>query len=135
MIQVLVDADNLNAARLRAFMRAVPMSEVSMTVAGNPRAISAVEWPAGATVHQVEGWQAADVVLVEAYRAGKAPLVLVTGDGDFSMVAARHDGPVLVVSDRPASRLRASATVVDPVVDGPGAVRAWFDAVLDSTMG
>lgn len=134
-IQVLVDADNLNAARLRAFLRAVPMSEVSMTVAGNPRALAAVDWPAAATVHAVEGWQAADVILVEAYRASDHPLVLVTGDGDFSLVATRHDGPVLVVSDRPASRLRASATVVDPVLDGLDAVRTWFDAVLDTTMG
>ncbi len=133
-IQVLVDADNLNTARLRAFLRAVPLSDVSMTVAGNPRAIQSVDWPAGADVHQVEGWQAADVVLVDAYVEGGQPLVLVTGDGDFSLVAARHAGPVLIVSDRPASRLRASGTVVDPVLDGPEALRAWFDAVLDSTM-
>lgn len=133
-IQVLVDADNLNAARLRAFLRAVPLAEVTMTVAGNPRAVAAVQWPAAAAVHTVEGWQAADLALVEAYRAGDQPLVLVTGDGDFSLVATRHEGPVLVVSDRPASRLRASATVVDPVVDGLDALRVWFDAVLDSTM-
>jgi hypothetical protein len=134
VIQVLVDADNVNAPRLRAFLRAVPLSEVTMTVAGNPRAVSAVQWPKAATVHQIEGWQAADLVLVDAYRVGRDPLVLVTGDGDFSLVADRHEGPVLVVSDRPASRLRASATVVDPVLDGLGPVRAWFDAMLDSTM-
>ena len=133
-IQVLVDADNLNAARLAAFLRAVPLSEVDMTVAGNSRAVGAVAWPAAAVIYEVEGWQAADLVLVSAYRAGDGPLVLVTGDGDFALVAARHEGPVLVISDRPASRLRASATVVDPVLDGLGEVRAWFDAVLDSTM-
>lgn len=105
-----------------------------MIVAGHPRSIAAVQWPGSAAVHHAEGWQAADLVLVEAYRADDQPLVLVTGDGDFSLVAARHDGPVLVISDRPASRLRASATVVDPVLDGLEAVRGWFDAVLDSTM-
>lgn len=131
---MLIDADNLNAARLRAFLRAVPLDDVRVTVAGNPRAVAAVPWPASAEVHSVEGWQAADGVLAAAYVPGDQPLVLVTGDGDFSLVAAGHQGPVLVVSDRPASRLRAAATVVDPVLDGLGAVRAWFDAVLDSTM-
>ena len=46
-------------------------------------------------------------------------------------MASTHAGPVLVISDRPASRLRAAGTVVDPVVDGLDAVRNWFDAVLD----
>lgn len=134
MIQVLVDADNLSAPRLQAFLRAVPMAEVRMTVAGHPRAVAAVAWPPAAQVHEIEGWQAADLLLVDAYHPGAQPLVLVTGDGDFSLVAARHEGPVLVISDRPASRLRASTTVVDPVGDGVDAVRTWFDAVLDSTM-
>ena len=134
MIQVLVDADNLSTPRLRAFLRAVPTDEVTMTVAGHPRAVAAIEWPPGAAVHRIEGWQAADLVLVDAYLVGNEPLVLVTGDGDFSLVASRHQGPVLVISDRPASRLRDAATVLDPVVDGLEAVRAWFDAVLDSTM-
>jgi hypothetical protein len=131
VIQVLVDADNLNASRLRALLRATPMSEVDMTVAGSPRALAAVDWPRSATVREVEGWQQADLYLVSVYRPGNDPLVLATGDGDFSLVAATHAGPVLVVSDRPASRLRAAGTVVDPVVEGLDAVRQWFDAVLD----
>ena len=134
MIQVLVDADNLSAPRLRAFLTAVPLSEVDMTVAGSPRALAGVQWPRSAHVHEVEGWQQADLYLVQAYRPGAAPLVLVTGDGDFGLVAASHGGPVLIVSDRPSTRLRAAGTVVDPVVDGLRAVRQWFDAVLDSTM-
>ena len=134
MIQVLIDADNLGAARIAAFLKAVPLEEVGIVVAGSPRALAGVHWPAVARVLEVEGWQQADLALVEAHRPSGDPLVLVTGDGDFAMLAATHPGPVLVVSDRPASRLRAAGTVVDPVVDGLDAVRHWFDAVLDSTM-
>lgn len=135
MIQVLVDADNLNAARLRAFLRAVPMSEVEMVVAGAPRSLAALDWPHQASIVEIEGWQQADLALVAAYRRGDHPLVLVSGDGDFGMLAGSHPGPVLIVSDRPASRLRAAGTVVDPVIDGLDEVRGWFDAVLDSTLG
>ena len=134
MIQVLVDADNINAARLRAFLRAVPLDEVEMVVAGHPAAVGAVVWPATAVLHQVQGWQQADLALVEAYRRTDEPLVLVSGDGDFAMLAATHPGPVLVISNRPASRLRAAGTVIDPVVDGLDPVRHWFDGVLDSQM-
>ena len=105
-----------------------------MFVAGARDALAAVDWPPAAAVHEAQGWQQADLALVAAYRVGNHPLVVVSGDGDFSMLAATHPGPVLVISDRPASRLRASGTVVDPIVDGLDAVRHWFDAVLDSTM-
>ena len=135
MIQVLIDADNINAARLRAFLRAVPLSEVDITVAGSPRALAGVTWPRNARVVEAEGWQQADLDLVATYRRDSEPLVLVTGDGDFGLLATTHRGPVLIVSDRPASRLRAAGTVVDPVVDGLDAVRTWFDAVLDAPMG
>jgi hypothetical protein len=134
LIQVLIDADNLSAPRIRAFLSAMPSDEVEVTVAGSGRALAGVPWPARATVLEVEGWQQADLALVAAHRPGPQPLVLVSGDGDFAMLAATHPGPVLVISDRPASRLRAAGTVVDPVVDGTDAVRHWFDAVLDSTM-
>jgi hypothetical protein len=134
LIQVLIDADNLSAPRIRAFLSAMPSDEVEVIVAGSGRALSGVQWPARATVLEVEGWQQADLALVAAHRAGPQPLVLVTGDGDFAMLAATHPGPVLVISDRPASRLRAAGTVIDPVVDGLDAVRRWFDAVLDSTL-
>lgn len=134
MIQVLIDADNLSAPRIRAFLKAVPLDEVDIFVAGSPRALAGVQWPEVARVLEVEGWQQADLALVQAHRPGTQPLVLVSGDGDFAMLAATHAGPVLVISDRPASRLRAAGTVVDPVVDGLDAVRHWFDAVLDSTM-
>lgn len=135
MIQVLVDADNVSAPRIAALLRALPLDEVEIVVAGSPRALAGVRWPAQARRTQIEGWQQADLVLMDAYRPGSDGLVLVTGDGDFGMLASTHGGPVLVISDRPASRLRAAGTVVDPVHEGADAVRYWFDAVTDSTMG
>lgn len=129
-MQVLVDADNLSAARLAAVLAALPR-EADVVVAGSPRALAVVRWPAAARVVEVVGWQQADVVLAAAYRRSREPLVLVSGDGDFSHLVRGHRGPVLVVSDRPAAPLRAAATVVDPVVDGVDALRAWFDAVED----
>lgn len=134
MIQVLVDADNISAARVRAFFAAVPLSEVEIVVAGGPRALGGMVWPRMARVTEVEGWQQADLALMDAYRPSDEPLVLVTGDGDFGLLATTHQGPVLIISDRPASRLRAAGTVIDPILEGVNAVRLWFDAVLDSTM-
>ncbi len=132
MIQVLVDADNLPAPRLRALLRALPSGEVDVVVAGSPRALATVAWPAEAAVLAVEGWQQADLVLAAAYRRGDEPLVLASGDGDFTALALGHAGPVLVVADRPGGRLRDAGTVIDPVVDGVDALRRWFDTVLDA---
>ena len=132
---MLIDADNVSAPRVAALLRALPADEVEIVVAGSPRALAGVRWPAQARRTEIEGWQQADLVLMEAYRPGSEGLVLVTGDGDFGMLAATHGGPVLVISDRPAFRLRTAGTVVDPIHDGLDAVRHWFDAVIDSTMG
>jgi hypothetical protein len=44
-------------------------------------------------------------------------------------LAARHPGPVLVVSGAPSTALRDVATVIDPAVEGVEPVRAWLDAV------
>ena len=134
MIQVLIDADNVSAPRVAALLRLLPLDEVTIDVAGSPRALGGVQWPASARRTEVEGWQQADLALMEVYRPGDEPLVLVSGDGDFGLLATTHGGPVLIISDRPAARLRASGTVVDPVVDGVAPIRSWFDAVLDSTM-
>jgi hypothetical protein len=130
-VQVLIDADNLSASRLEAFLRVLPAEEADVIVAGSPRALGAVRWPARARLLEVEGWQRADITLVEAYRAGDEPLVLVSGDGDFAGLVRGHRGDVLVVSDRPASGLRGVGTVLDPVLDGLDALRRWFDAVID----
>jgi hypothetical protein len=136
-VLVLVDADNLAAARLRLFVEALPEdgADLEVVVAGSPGAVAAVSWPAYAEVLGITGWQRADVALVEAYehrRDLEGPLVLVTGDGDFGLLAARHRGPVLVVSGSPSSRLReGGAAVIDTALVGADPVRAWLRAVLD----
>lgn len=129
MLQVLVDADNVDAARVAALLRALPATGVRMTVAGHAAALDAVDWPAYADVVEAAGWQRADLVLAAAYRLDEQPLVLVSGDGDFAQLVDRHGGPALVVSEAASYRLRGAA-VVDPLVDGPTVVEQWLQAVL-----
>jgi hypothetical protein len=128
--QVLVDADNLDVGRLRLVAAALARSSgtARVVVAGHPSRLARVAWPDGATVLDATGWQRADVALVEAYVADSRPLVLVSGDGDFALLAERHAGPVLVVgpAGSTSSRLRPSATVVDPVHDGLERLAAWL---------
>ncbi len=137
VVLVLVDADNLAAARLRILVEALgdPAPEgMHVVVAGSPAAVAGATWPPDADVVPITGWQRADVALVEAYEEHgdlSGPLVLVTGDGDFGLLAARHRGPVLVVSGSPSSRLReGGAAVVDPALVGGEPIRAWLRAVL-----
>ena len=132
MIQVLVDADNVPGGLLARLLRALPVDEVALVVAGSRRAVRVLDWPGGASVHRVSGPQRADDVLLAAYRPGSEPLVLVSGDKGFARVVRRHAGPVLVVTDRPAKALRAAAPVLDPARDGVAALRAWFDAHVDA---
>ena len=70
----------------------------------------------------------ADVVLAGAYVADDRPLVLVTGDGDFALLAARHPGPVLVVGVAGATsgRLRDHDHGRRPVHDGMERLRSWL---------
>lgn len=91
-----------------------------------PRALAAVSWPARATVTAVEGWQQADLVPARAYRPGSDPLILACGDGDLVHLARGHAGPVLVIADRPAGRLRDAG----PVTDGLDELRRWLGAVV-----
>lgn len=128
---MLVDADNLPAVGLRILLRALPTDEAAVVAAGSPRALASVAWPAGTSVRTIEGWQQADLLLARAYRPGREPLVVASGDGDFAGIVHGHAGPVLVVADRPAAALRGAGTVLDPLVDGAGALRDWFDAVID----
>lgn len=130
-LQVLVDADNVTVARVRAVLRALPLDDADLVVAGSARALAAVAWPREAAVTVVEGWQEADAFLARAYRPGTHPLVLVSGDGDFAHLIGSHAGPVLVVADRPAARLRQMGVFIDPLHEGVDALRRWFDAVLD----
>lgn len=128
MIQVLVDADNVDPVRTRALLDAVDGVEAEIVVAGHPRALARTAWPETATVVEAAGWQRADLVLAAAYVPSDDPLVLVSGDGDFGLLVGRHAGPVLVVSEAASYRL-AGATVVDPAVDGVEPLRQWLRGV------
>ncbi len=103
-----------------------PLARV--VVAGHPARLADVAWPEGADVREATGWQRADAVLASAYVADDQPLVLVSGDGDFALLAERHPGPVLVVgtAGSTSGRLRGPAAVVDPVHDGLERLRSWL---------
>lgn len=131
VVQVLVDADNVPPARIRAVLDALP-PDAEIVVVGSARSLARVEWPAHAHVEEASGWQRADVALARIYEGGDDPLVLVTGDGDFALLAQQHRGPVLVVSEAASERLRRVATVIDPVHDGTDPLHAWVAAVSSS---
>jgi hypothetical protein len=130
LMQVLVDADNLDVPRLRLLvvaLEAAPSAEV--VVAGAPAALEAIDWPARAQVLPATGWQGADLLLARAYRAEDRPLLLATGDGDFAQLARRHPGPVLLVSST-SNRSRALTaphiTPTDPAADAGAQLRRWL---------
>ena len=132
---MLVDADNLDVGRLRLVVDelAACLAEgypVRLHVAGHPTRLASLPWPGAAELLPAHGWQRADAVLAAAYVADDEPLVLVTGDGDFALLADRHPGAVLVVGVAGATsgRLRNRAAVVDPVHDGPERLRSWLRA-------
>src|SRR5258705_404810 len=57
VLQVLVDADNVDPVRTRALLAALDGVASDMVVAGHPRALARVDWPEGATVVEAAGWQ------------------------------------------------------------------------------
>lgn len=122
---MLVDADNLHRARIAALLTALPADAV-VRAAGSPNALASVTWPVGTQLLPRTGWQRADLELAGAYEPDEGPLVLASGDGDFAQLGRRHAGHVLVVSDSPSAHLRAVGSVLDPVHDGPEAVRTWI---------
>ena len=128
---MLVDADNVAPVRLQPVLDLLATIDrpLRLTASGRAEALSRLSWPSGGTLLPHSGWQRADVALARAYRPDDDPLVLVTGDGDFGLLAERHPGPVLVVSGAPSGRLRARATVVDPATEGMAPVREWLLAV------
>jgi hypothetical protein len=129
VLQVLVDADNVAPSRLQPVLDLLGTVADRRVVAGGRRqALDGLTWPLDTTLLEHEGWQRADVALANAYRPEREPLILVTGDGDFGLLAARHAGPVLVVSGAASGRLRDSATVVDPAIEGIEPVRQWLAA-------
>jgi hypothetical protein len=130
LVQVLIDADNLDVPRLRLLVAALETpSCAEVVVAGAPEALRAIDWPLLARVLPASGWQGADLLLAHAYRAEDRPLLLATGDGDFAQLARRHPGPVLLVSGT-SSRSRALTgpriTPTDPAADGGAQLRSWI---------
>ncbi|MDT4891819.1 MAG: hypothetical protein QOE97_854 [Pseudonocardiales bacterium] len=126
---MLVDADNVAPPRLQPVLDLLDSVDDRRVVAsGRRRALAGLTWPPGSTLLEHEGWQRADLALATAYRPDRDPLVLITGDGDFGLLAARHAGPVLVVSGAASGRLRDSATVVDPAMEGMDPIKQWLAA-------
>jgi hypothetical protein len=127
VLRVLVDADNVAPQRISPVLALLTdVTAVRVTASGRPEALARVSWPAGAELLEHEGWQRADLALAEAYSPDDGPLLLITGDGDFGLLATRHPGAVLVVSGAASGRLRDGTTVLDPAVDGLGPIRAWL---------
>lgn len=130
MLRVLVDADNVAPSRLRPILAVLAEvgEQVELTASGRRQALARSQWPPYARVLEHAGWQRADLALAGAYSPTDDPLVLVTGDGDFGLLASRHPGPVLVVSGAASARLRDGTTVVDPATEGTAPVYAWLRA-------
>ncbi|HEV7192177.1 MAG TPA: hypothetical protein VGN35_03150 [Jatrophihabitantaceae bacterium] len=133
-VRVLVDADNVAPHRLQPLLDLLAEvrspGSVELTASGRQHALDAVSWPEGAELLAHAGWQQADVALAEAYRPADQPLILVSGDGDFGLLAQRHPGPVLVVSGAASGRLRDTGLVVDPATEGVQPIRDWLHAHL-----
>jgi hypothetical protein len=128
VLQVLVDADNVAPPRLAPVLKLLArvVDEVHLSASGRRQALDRLTWPESAELLPTAGWQRADLALAEAYRPSTEPLVLVSGDGDFGLLASRHPGPVLVVSGAASGRLRDATTVVDPAAEGVAPIVAWL---------
>ncbi|WP_375474980.1 hypothetical protein [uncultured Jatrophihabitans sp.] len=128
MLRVLVDADNVQPRRVQPVLDLLVEAgaPAQITASGRRSALDRLSWPAGAQLLAHAGWQQADLALAAAYSPGDQPLLLITGDGDFGLLAARHPGPVLIVSGAPSGRLRDGNTVVDPAADGLAPIRNWL---------
>jgi hypothetical protein len=129
VLRVLVDADNVVPRRVEPVLALLTdLPDVRITASGRRQALARVSWPAGTELLEHAGWQRADLALADAYSPAAEPLVLITGDGDFGLLASRHPGPVLVISGAPSGRLRDRTTVVDPALEGLAPVRTWLAA-------
>jgi hypothetical protein len=130
VLQVLVDADNVPAARLQVLADALTAytDDIRIVVSGHGDVVEAARWHQDAERIPAAGWQRADLALAAAYSPVDGPLVLASGDSDFVQLATRHPGPVLIVSEAAAGRYRDIGLVVDPVHD-EAALRQWIQAV------
>jgi hypothetical protein len=127
VLRVLVDADNVAAQRIEPVLALfVNVPGVRITASGGRAALDRVSWPDGTELLEHAGWQRADLALADAYSPADEPLVLITGDGDFGLLASRHPGPVLVISGAASGRLRDGTTVVDPALEGLAPIESWL---------
>jgi hypothetical protein len=128
VLQVLVDADNVAPPRLQPVLDLLTRTDEPMRLvaSGRQQALDRLRWPDGAELIATAGWQRADLALAEAYELDEEPLVLLSGDGDFGLLSARHPGPVLVISGAPSGRLRDGTTVLDPATDGLTPIQDWL---------
>jgi hypothetical protein len=130
MLRVLIDADNVVPQRIRPVLDLLTElgTPVRVTVSGSQAALDRTDWPAGSELLAHAGWQQADLALAAAYSPSADPLLLITGDGDFGLLASRHPGEVLVVSGAASNRLRDGTLVVDPAAEGTNRIRNWLAA-------
>lgn len=130
MLRVLVDADNVAPRRLQPVLTLLGTvaDGLQLTASGRRQALDALRWPPGSVLLAHAGWQRADLALAAAYSPDDEVLILVSGDGDFALLAQRHPGAVLVVSGAASGRLRDTATVVDPATEGVEPIRQWLTA-------
>jgi hypothetical protein len=130
VLRVLIDADNVIPRRIRPVLDLLTELQIPahVTVSGSGPALERTDWPAGSELLAHTGWQQADLALAGAYSPSTDSLLLITGDGDFGLLASRHPGPVLVISGAPSSRLRDGTLVVDPLTEGMDGIRAWLSA-------
>lgn len=128
MLTVMVDADNVAPPRLQPVLDLLTTvtSPLVITASGRQAALDRLRWPAAAELIASAGWQRADASLAESYRPSPEPLMLVTGDGDFGLLAQRHPGPVLVISGAASGQLRNGTTVVDPATAGMAPISSWL---------
>jgi hypothetical protein len=127
VLRVLIDADNVRPQRIRPVLDLLAElgTTVDITVSGRQQALDQIDWPEGSELMAHAGWQQADLALAEAYTPSTDPLVLITGDGDFGLLASRHPGEVLVISGAASNRLRDHTLVVDPAAEGLARIRSW----------
>ena len=132
MLQVLVDADNVVPRRVQPVLDLLARlaAPLRIVASGRDTALARLTWPPDTQLRRETGWQRADLALAAAYVPSAEPLLLVSGDGDFGLLATRHPGPVLVVSGAASTRLRDGTTVVDPATDGVLAIEQWLAAYL-----
>jgi hypothetical protein len=130
VLRVLVDADNVVPQRIRPVLDLLAQQQTPawITVSGRQQSLDGMTWPPGSELLPHVGWQQADLALAAAYSPSTDPLLLITGDGDFGLLASRHPGEVLVISGAASNRLRDGTLVVDPAAEGLDRVRAWLAA-------